>query len=147
MGSQNDLPRDTASILGPSLRFKGELQADEDLLIRGNVEGSIKHSQHLTICRDGHVKADIEGQVIAVEGTVDGDLTASTSVAVMAGATVTGDVCAPSVSIVEGAHFNGGVIMGDAAKPVRSHRRTDGRPAQGSAPAQASEPARTSATR
>lgn len=141
MGSPNDLPRDTASILGPSLRFKGELQADEDLLIRGKVEGSIKHSQHLTVCRDGQVKADIEGQVIAVEGTVDGDLTATTSVAVMGGAKVTGDVCAPSVSIVEGANFNGSVIMGDSAKPVRSHRRTDGRPAQ----APASAP--TSATR
>jgi cytoskeletal protein CcmA (bactofilin family) len=145
MGSPNDLPRDTASILGPSLRFKGELQADEDLLIRGKVEGSIKHSQHLTICRDGQVKADIEGQVIAVEGTVDGDLTATTSVAVMGGAKLTGDVCAPSVSIVEGANFNGSVIM-DSAKPARSHRRSDGRPAA-TATTSASEIARTPATR
>jgi cytoskeletal protein CcmA (bactofilin family) len=144
MANPNDLPRDTASILGPSLRFKGELHADEDLLIRGKVEGSIKHSQHLTICRDGRVKADIEGQVIAVEGTVDGDLTATTSVAVMGGAMLTGDVCAPSVSIVEGANFNGSVTM-DAGKPARSHRRSDGRPAQ--APTSASEIARTPAAR
>jgi len=144
MGTPNDLPRDTASILGPSLRFKGELHADEDLLIRGKIEGSITHSQHLTICRDGHVKADIEGQVIAVEGTVEGDLTAATSIAVMGSAKLTGDVCAPSVSIVEGANFNGSVIM-DTSKPARSHRRSDGRPIAPSMPA--SETARTPAAR
>jgi cytoskeletal protein CcmA (bactofilin family) len=128
MGNPNDPPREQASILGPSLRFKGELHADEDLLIRGHVEGSITHSQRLTICRDGHVKADIQGQVIAVEGRVEGDLNATTSVAIMETAHLTGDVCAPSVSIVEGANFNGSVLM-DSAKPARSHRLSDGRPA------------------
>src|SRR5262245_46466061 len=37
------------SVLGPSLRFKGELQADEDLLIQGQLEGSIEHTRSLTI--------------------------------------------------------------------------------------------------
>ena len=31
----------SASVLGPTLKFKGELSADEDLLIQGKVEGSI----------------------------------------------------------------------------------------------------------
>ena len=128
MANQNDPPREQVSILGPSLRFKGELHADEDLMIRGHVEGSITHSQRLTICRDGNVKADIQGQVIAVEGTVEGDLNASTSVAVMETARLTGDVRAPSVSIVEGANFNGNVLM-DSGKTARSTRQSDGRPA------------------
>ncbi len=123
-------PNDPAvSILGPTLRFKGELHAEEDLMIRGHVEGSITHSQRLTICRDGHVKADIQGQVIAVEGTVEGDLSASTSVAIMETGHLKGDVHAPSVSIVEGANVNGSVTMDGAGKPARSHRQSDGRPA------------------
>ncbi|MDB6088839.1 MAG: hypothetical protein JWN85_1623 [Gammaproteobacteria bacterium] len=129
MGSQNDPPREQVSILGPTLRFKGELHADEDLLIRGQIEGSISHSQRLTICHEGQVKAGITGQVIVVEGTVEGDLNATTSVAVMSGAHLTGDVSAPSVSIVEGAHFNGRVLM-EPGKTARSSRQSDGRPAQ-----------------
>jgi cytoskeletal protein CcmA (bactofilin family) len=111
------------------LRFKGELHADEDLMIRGQIEGSITHSQRLTICREGQVKADITGQVIVVEGTVEGDLNATTSVAVMETAHLAGDVSAPSVSIVEGANFNGNVLM-DTGKTARSTRQSDGRPAQ-----------------
>jgi len=129
MGNPYDTATERTSVLGPTLRFKGELHADEELLIRGQIEGSITHSQRLTICREGQVKAGITGQVIVVEGTVEGDLNATTSVAVMETAHLTGDVSAPSVSIVEGAIFNGSVLM-DTGKPARSSRQSDGRPAQ-----------------
>jgi cytoskeletal protein CcmA (bactofilin family) len=121
MANPNDSSRDQVSILGPSLRFKGELIAEEDLVIRGRVEGSIKHSQRLTVGREGHVKADIHGQIIAVQGTVEGDLTASTSVSVAETAHLTGDIRAPSVSIVDGAEFNGNVAM-DAGKSARARQ-------------------------
>ena len=42
-----------ASILGPTLYFKGDLSADEDLLIQGRVEGSITHTQRLTVGAQG----------------------------------------------------------------------------------------------
>ena len=42
-----------ASVLGPTLRFRGELSAQEDLIIQGSVEGSITHTQSLTVGTDG----------------------------------------------------------------------------------------------
>jgi cytoskeletal protein CcmA (bactofilin family) len=128
MSTVADSSREPASILGPTLRFKGELRAEEDLLIKGHIEGSIVHTQRLTICREGQVKADIQGQIIAVEGTVEGDLTAAVSVSVVAGANVTGDIHAPSVSIVEGASINGSVVM-EPNKSVRTARAAMGRQA------------------
>jgi cytoskeletal protein CcmA (bactofilin family) len=112
-------PYDTAvartSVLGPTLRFKGELHADEELMIRGQIEGSITHSQRITVCEEGIVKANIRAQMIVVEGTVDGDLQAEKSVQIKDTARLKGNVHAPSVSITEGAQFNGGVVM-DVAK-------------------------------
>ncbi len=131
MSSTNDPQREQVSILGPTLRFKGELHADEDLMIHGHIEGTITHSQRLTIGREGRVRADIQGAVIAVEGQVEGDLDASTSVAIMESGHLKGDVRAPSVSIVDGARVNGSVAMNANGKPARSHRQSDGRPAGG----------------
>lgn len=133
--SSNDPQRDQASILGPTLRFKGEFHADEDVMIHGHFEGTITHSQRLTVCRDGTVRADIHGSVIAVEGHVEGDLDASTSVAITDSGHLKGDVCSPSVSIVDGARVNGSVSMNPTGKPARSHRQTDGRPAGPAEPA------------
>lgn len=108
-------PYDTAgermSILPPTLRFKGELSADEDLLIQGQVEGTIKHTQRVTIGKEGRVKANISAQVIKVEGTVEGDLHAERSVYVEDSGNLRGNIHAPSVCLVEGSRFNGAVDM------------------------------------
>jgi cytoskeletal protein CcmA (bactofilin family) len=130
MSTVTDSSREPASILGSTLRFKGELRADEDVLIKGHVEGSIVHSKRLTICSEGHVKANIDGQIVIVEGTVEGDMTAAVSVGVIAGAKVTGDIRAPSVNIVDGAYVNGSVAM-KAAEPARTMRPSGIRPVSG----------------
>jgi cytoskeletal protein CcmA (bactofilin family) len=111
MGNPYDTANERTSVLGPTLRFKGELHADEELMVRGQIEGSITHSQRITVCAEGVVKASIRAQVIAVEGTVEGDLTAEKSVQVKETARLKGNIHAPSVSIVEGAQFNGNVVM------------------------------------
>ncbi len=115
MGNPYDTATERTSILGPTLRFKGELHADEELLIQGQIEGSITHSQRLTVCGQGTVKANIRAQVIAVEGTVEGDLQADKSVQIKETARVKGNIYAPNVSIVDGAKFNGKIDM-EAAK-------------------------------
>ena len=100
-----------ASVLGPTLKFKGELSADEDLLIQGQIEGTIKHKSSLTIGEEGRVRASVSAEVITVEGNVEGDLNGATSVAVRESAEVQGNIVSPSVSLFEGATFNGTIDM------------------------------------
>ena len=109
-------PYDTAeprksSVLGPTLQFKGELSADEDLLIQGAIEGSIRHSSSLTIGESGRVKADVSAEYVAVEGNVEGDIHGSQSVTVCETANINGNICSPTVSLLEGATFNGKIDM------------------------------------
>lgn len=120
MGNPYDTATERTSVLGPTLRFKGELHADEELLIRGHIEGSITHTQRITVCAEGVVKASIRAQIIAVEGTVEGDLQAEKSVQVKETARLKGNIHAPSVSIVDGAQFNGNVMM-DVGKRAAVH--------------------------
>jgi cytoskeletal protein CcmA (bactofilin family) len=105
------------SILGPTLYFKGDLSADEDLLIQGRVEGSITHTQRLTVGAQGTVKANIRAQSIIVEGTVEGDLRAEESIVVKGTAKICGNISAPSISVIEGASFKGSLDV-DGNKPM-----------------------------
>jgi cytoskeletal protein CcmA (bactofilin family) len=100
-----------ASVLGPTLYFKGDLSAEEDLLIQGRVEGSISHTQRLTVGAQATVKANIRAQLIIVEGAVEGDLIAEKSVLMKETAKIRGNIFAPTVSIVEGASFSGSIDM------------------------------------
>jgi cytoskeletal protein CcmA (bactofilin family) len=110
-----------ASVLGPTLRFKGELSAQEDLIIQGSVEGSITHTQSLTIGTDGSMKGDIRARVIVIDGKVDGDLYATESVNIRATARVKGNVFAPRVAIQDGAFFQGQIDMQPSGAAVQEH--------------------------
>jgi len=114
------VPHAPLSVLGRTLRFRGELHADEDFVLQGSIEGSIHHTQNLTIGVDGVVKGDSRARTLIVEGTVHGDLYALESICLTATATVTGNLFGPRISIAEGASFNGRVDMATAAKAARS---------------------------
>ena len=100
------------AVLGPTLRFKGELSAEEDFIFQGRIEGSINHTQSVTIGTDGVVQGNIHARVVVVDGLVEGDLHGSESVVVHATGRVTGNIFAPRVGLVDGALFNGRIDMG-----------------------------------
>jgi cytoskeletal protein CcmA (bactofilin family) len=110
-----------ASVLGPTLRFKGELSAQEDLIVQGSVEGSITHTQSLTVGTDGTMKGDIRARVIVIDGKVEGDMYATESVNIRATAKVKGNVFAPRVGISEGAFFQGQIEMQPSGAAVQEH--------------------------
>jgi cytoskeletal protein CcmA (bactofilin family) len=99
------------SVFGPTLRFKGELKAQEDIKIEGRIEGTIHHQQKVIVGAKGEVVAAVNAASIEVDGKVQGDMSARKSVKVSQTAVVRGNIRAPSVSITEGANFNGGVTM------------------------------------
>ena len=120
MTVSHDPASDRASILGPTLRFKGELSAGEDLVIHGHVEGTIGPAPRVTIGPEAQVKACINADVIIVEGRVDGDLHAQVSITVRPKANLRGNLEAPVINIAEGATFNGGIKMEPGPSQVGS---------------------------
>ena len=105
-------PNRSVAVLGPTLRFKGELSADEDFVLQGRIEGSINHTQSVTIGTEGVVQGNIHARVIVVDGSVEGDLHGIESVVVNATGRVVGNIFAPRVGLVDGALFNGRIDMG-----------------------------------
>ena len=102
------------SVIGETLHFKGELSADEDLVIEGKVEGKINQGKCcLTVKPKGELIANVNATKIFIEGTVKGDLSATVSVTVRDSGVVTGNIVAPKVAITEGATFNGSIEMRD----------------------------------
>lgn len=109
--SQSGEPQEPC-VLGPTLKFKGVLSADEDLIIQATVEGAIAIPRRkLTIGEQGKVKADVQALQIIAEGTVEGDLHSEEAVIITKSADVSGNIFAPRISIENGAAFNGQIEM------------------------------------
>lgn len=123
MGNPYDSVGETASVLGPTIRFSGELQAGEDLVVHGQVNGTISQGTRVTVGPKGFVSADIRSAHIHVEGRVEGNLLATKSVTIEESASLRGNITAPAVSIRPGAVFTGAIDM-DAARST--NRATTG---------------------
>jgi cytoskeletal protein CcmA (bactofilin family) len=124
----NAVAQPKVAVLGPTLRFKGELSAEEDFILQGSLEGSISNPQCVTIGTEGSVLGDISARVITVDGKVEGDLHGGESVVVHQTGRVTGNIFAPRVGIVEGAFFSGRIEM--AQKPAAQAQARVSIPAQ-----------------
>jgi len=108
------------AVIGRSISIRGDVTGDEDLLIQGQVEGSVDLDLHaVTVGAEGRVKANITGRVITVEGEVEGDLNAQEQITLRSTARVNGDITAPRVVLDDGASFRGLVDMGDPRKAGR----------------------------
>ena len=107
------------SVIGPTLVFKGELSADEDLIIEGHIEGTIAHHRkNLTVGKQGRVKADIHASSVIIEGQLVGDIHSDGVVSLAKGADVKGDIFCARIVMQEGARFAGKIDMGERPKIV-----------------------------
>jgi cytoskeletal protein CcmA (bactofilin family) len=100
------------AVIGPKIKFKGELTGEEDLLIQGQVEGSVDlKGNHLTIGSQGVIKANMTAKTITVEGRVEGDINATEHIAIKSGSQVQGNLKAERVTLEDGAKFRGAIDM------------------------------------
>lgn len=108
--------RRDAAIIGPSIQLDGDLRGQEDLLIEGEVNGTVQlRDNSLTVGSQGKIKADLYAKEIHVDGHVEGDLFGSERVVIRKSAQVRGNVTSPRVSLEEGARFKGSIEMDSAA--------------------------------
>ena len=106
--------------IGKGLHVKGEISGAEDLLIDGDVQGSVTlREQVLTIGPRGKVHASINAGQVIVLGTVNGNINAK-RVELRSSANVTGDVSTERIIMEDGAYLKGGV---DVHKPTATETR------------------------
>ena len=112
-----DVRRRKTSVIGPTLKFKGELSANEDLIIEGEIEGTIAHQdKNLTVGKEGRVKADINARTVEVYGKVEGDIHGEDIVKLAKSADVKGNIRCARIVMEDGARFSGSIDMGQKAK-------------------------------
>uniref|UniRef100_A0A7V4XS15 Polymer-forming cytoskeletal protein n=1 Tax=Acidobacterium capsulatum TaxID=33075 RepID=A0A7V4XS15_9BACT len=110
-------PGDVSAVIGKSVQIKGELQGNEDLLIDGQVDGTITlHESRLTIGPNARVKANVSARDIVVMGMLQGELHASGRIELRAGSQVVGDLRAGRLSIEENASYSGKVDLLQSGK-------------------------------
>ena len=129
-----------STVIGESILINGSLNGDEDLTVRGRVEGTLTLTKTLVVEPTGIVKAEVQVKNCIIAGVVVGNVTASESVEITKEGRMVGDLNAPRVIIVDGASFRGRVDMGEVDLAGERPRPSASRPApRPSLPARAAQ--------
>lgn len=109
---QQQVPANTTAVIGPKIRFRGELVGEEDLVIQGQVDGTVDLKGHnLTVGEHGIIKANVMAKTITIKGTVEGDVFGEERIAIMSSSNVKGNLTAERVVLEDGAKFRGSIDM------------------------------------
>ena len=100
-------PTRTGGLFSSGVSIKGSVKFMTELLIDGEVEGSIDSPGVLTIGKQARIRGEIKVKSVTVQGTVDGNITASERCELQAGCTLRGDIEAPRLVVDENATFFG----------------------------------------
>ncbi len=60
------------TLIGAEVKFTGNIEATEDLEVRGSITGNIKSSKKIVVQPGGNVKGDIKAHTLIVEGKTEG---------------------------------------------------------------------------
>ncbi|MEO7157113.1 MAG: polymer-forming cytoskeletal protein [Vicinamibacterales bacterium] len=106
--------RRKAAWIGGAVLVKGDVVSTQDLVIDGQVEGTIELGDHsLTIGPGASVVADLTANAVTISGKVQGNVVGSTRVELKSTANVAGDITAPTFVMADGAALMGKVEAAD----------------------------------
>ena len=109
--------RDT--YIGPGVKIKGEVSADVEMVVDGEVQGRMELEQSLTVGSNGVVNGDIVAKTVKVGGSVVGNVRGTERFELLPSGRIEGDVVSPRVVIAEGAFFKGKVEMESEQPPSK----------------------------
>lgn len=105
--SGND-SRSENSHLGKTIRFNGTISGADDVVIDGEVEGTIQLGAHqVVVGPHGNVAADVQARELVVHGKLKGNAQARDRIEVSRTGSVLGDLAMARISIEDGAFMQG----------------------------------------
>jgi cytoskeletal protein CcmA (bactofilin family) len=110
--SRTFMPTPSSALLSRGVSIKGSVKFLNELLIDGEVEGTIDSSGTLTLGEHARIRGEIRTKSVKVRGTVEGNVFVTERCELQAGCTLRGDIEAPRLMVDENATFLGSAKVG-----------------------------------
>ena len=103
--------KDAETIIGSSIKVKGNFQGQGNIIVEGTLEGSLKTDASIYIGEQAKIVANTESKDAIVNGEVRGNIKAKNYLAIGGTAKIFGDLQYGEISIEKGAIINGQLLM------------------------------------
>jgi cytoskeletal protein CcmA (bactofilin family) len=116
---QGEISSEFETIIGPSVKVKGDFNGQGNIIVEGVVEGNLKTNGNLEVGKTAKITANVEAKEAKVGGQVTGNVKIKGFLEVTATAKIFGDIETSGLSIERGAIFNGKCVMTAGAEEIK----------------------------
>lgn len=107
--------KQTKTILGPDCKITGQLSLDSDAQIMGEFNGQMRIGGMLELTETSRVKGMVIAGGLRLGGKAQADVVAEHGMELLSSAQLTGHLYTTRLSVVDGAMFEGHVVVGPKA--------------------------------
>jgi cytoskeletal protein CcmA (bactofilin family) len=115
--TNNESPNQSINIISEGTKIKGDVIANGDIRIDGELLGNISAKGRLVIGPKGKIEGQIICNNIEISGYVKGKVTASELINMKSTSQIIGDIVAGKLSVEPGSLFSGTCVM-NGTKPL-----------------------------
>ncbi|MGD8993474.1 MAG: polymer-forming cytoskeletal protein [Desulfobacterales bacterium] len=110
---QNGIVQKEKTSVSYHILIVGNIKAEEDLIINGNVEGNVEIKNHsFFLGPSGRLQGNVYGQNVRIRGQMNGDIEAEGKVEIAQEAKFEGKIKCKSISVEKGAYLDADVNLG-----------------------------------
>ncbi len=103
--------RSAETIIGPSIKVKGDFHGEGNVIIEGIVEGDLSTKEFLTVGQSAKIIANIKAKNAKISGHIIGNIIIHEFLEISSSAQINGDINTKEISIEKGAKINGNINM------------------------------------
>ena len=112
--------KDAETIIGQSVKVKGNFHGQGNIIIEGSVDGSVTTSGFLFVGNKARINANIEAQEANLGGEISGNIKIKGYLEIKSSAKINGDIETAELSVEKGAILNGNCNMGNLKKDSKA---------------------------
>ena len=95
------------TLIGPGIKFIGNIEASEDIEINGRVEGNINSGNTITVTEEGSIRGDVAAENYILEGVCEGNAKVKDFCKIGHKGSFTGELYASTLVTEDGSAFEG----------------------------------------
>ena len=106
------------TIVGESVKLKGNLKSDGDIIVNGSISGDVKTKASVQVGTNANVVASIKASNVQVSGVVQGNIEARETLQISETGKVYGDINVGVLIVSPGALFSGKCTMLETKRDI-----------------------------
>lgn len=112
--------KDLETIIGASVKVDGNFVGSGDVVVDGQVAGTLKTSKDLRVGENAKIKADVEAANVFVAGEIRGHVKCSGKVELASSGKIIGNVDTKTIVVAHGAVVHGKLTMAGHEVPAET---------------------------